>query len=414
MVDKYDPHNHMASAAEQWDGWSSSEDGNDVAQNKEKSNGNNKEYNLSLGWPRDDEAPRKIMKQACCDVLDDNTQNPLNYAENMGDELVLTRLGEFLTRRYGFPVTSENLLITGGSSQGLDLCCTALTKKNRKTVLVEEVTYFLAVDILKTHNVNVVPLKTDHHGTLPSEIDDLSEDHDIAFFYMIPTHHNPTGYSMPDSRRMEIINACRRKNIKLVADEVYHCLEWGRNGVGVTPMACLKGSCGVVISISSFTKILAPGLRVGWVQAGKEIIEMLEKTSGLIQSGGGLSQFTAHLVAKTIKSHELDKYLQNIITSYSLRAAALTDAAVKYLQPLGVTFSKPTGGYFMWVTLPPTVTSIQLISALPDNVKVADGAPFRPSKAVCNNVRLCFVRHTEAELAEAVEIIADVLKMLVI
>eukprot|EP01060_Flectonema_neradi_P031258 TRINITY_DN4697_c0_g1_i1.p1 TRINITY_DN4697_c0_g1~~TRINITY_DN4697_c0_g1_i1.p1 ORF type:complete len:427 (+),score=71.55 TRINITY_DN4697_c0_g1_i1:62-1282(+) len=402
-TDMYDPKQHIMDAAEQWDGWSTSDSETEA---KDSTN----HYNLSLGWPVDGELPNELILKSTQRILSKTNANALNYGDDLGDDFFLTQLSEFLSKTYQHPIPKSNLMVTGGASQALDLCCTQIKSKgSNKVVFVENPTYFLAQEVIKTHGFEIIGIETDEGGVILSDLERKVEAHGKpAFLYIIPTHHNPTGRTMPLDRRDELKNYCEREQIMIVADEVYQFLSWSDEKV----KSFGEYDSDVVVSISSFTKILSPGLRVGWINSTPSNISLLHD-AGVIRSGGALSNFTAQLVADCLERGALQDYLSTLVTLYKFRSSSLHSSLVDEVAPLGVTFSKPTGGYFIWCTLPPPLTTARLIDNCPD-VTMASGTPFFASQSSVSerSFRICFVRYNQPQLQAAVKRLSVAIKSL--
>ncbi|XP_063932616.1 uncharacterized HTH-type transcriptional regulator YisV-like [Zophobas morio] len=205
----------------------------------------------------------------------------LQYGDNAGNQDFLEELAKFLSFEYSLRVSPEHLFVTNGSSSGLELCCNILLGSN-KLVFVEDPTYFLAMNTFKDHNATLVKVDTDENGLM---IDNLilkiTKYGKPAFLYVIPTFSNPTGATLSDSRRRELLAICSKNDIIIVSDDVYQLLWFEEK----PPLPLVLYSNRHVVSLGSFSKILAPGLRLGWIQSHPSIIKKLCER-GFIQSQG--------------------------------------------------------------------------------------------------------------------------------
>ena len=194
--------------------------------------------------------------------------------------------------------------MTAGASQALDLICTLYTQPG-DVVFVEEPSYFLALRIFADHRLRVVGVPTDAEGLRIDALEELLRQQRPAFLYTIPTHQNPAGFTLPLARRRRLVELAQQHGFLVVADEVYHLLSYG---APPPPPLASWAATGAVLALGSFSKILAPGLRLGWLQAAPEHIHRLV-TSGLLDSGGGLNPFTSGLVRVALERGWQEEHL---------------------------------------------------------------------------------------------------------
>lgn len=247
----------------------------------------------------------------------------LQYGIESGDGLLRMALADFLTDAYGIACEPEPMLITNGNSHAIDLVCSVFSEPG-DVVFVEEPSYFLALDIFRQHHLRIVGIPVDEAGLRIDVLEAALGVERPAFIYIIPTFQNPTGYTLPLDRREQLISLAQKHGFLIVADEVYHLLSY--TATVPAPMAAWADS-NVVLSLGTFTKILAPGLRLGWIQASMPLIQRLAD-AGLIASGGGLNPFTSAIVKTLIEDGSLDNYLAFLRTTYRERAMVM-DASLR-------------------------------------------------------------------------------------
>ena len=243
---------------------------------------------FGIGQPAPALLPLVAMREAVADRLNQDDPSLLAYGAMPGDGYFRLALARFLSEQYKLPVEAGQLFITTGASQGLDLICTLFTQSG-DTIFVEEPSYFLALSIFADHRLNVVSLPTDEGGLIIEALAEKLAEHRPAFLYTIPTFHNPSTATLSAARRKRLVELSQQHNFLIVADEVYHLL--GYTATSPPPPLGSHIEAGTVLSLGSFSKILAPGLRLGWIQTGPALIERLVK-SGLLGRGGGLTPFT--------------------------------------------------------------------------------------------------------------------------
>ena len=352
---------------------------------------------FGAGHPGDALLPRALMQTAAAHRLSQPDASLLQYGLEQGDGYFRHALAGFLSRRYAAPVEMDHLFVSSGASQALDLICTLYTQPG-DVVFVEEPTYFLALRIFADHRLTVIPVATDAQGLDIDALEAALARQRPALLYVIPTHQNPSGATLPLERRRRLVELSVRHNFLLVADEVYHLLSYA--AAPPPPLASFAES-GTVLGLGSFSKILAPGLRLGWVQAAPQHMARLF-TSGLLDSGGGLNPFTSALVRIVLEEGWEDVYLDGLHATYRQRIAAL-DAALQAEIGDTVRYATPTGGYFFWLQLPEACDGEALLQrAAAHKVSFRPGVRFSGCGGLRNYIRLSFAFYEEAQLCEGV------------
>jgi len=351
---------------------------------------------LGLGDPQFSLLPLDLIQQAAQECLSQKKREFLQYGAAQGDETFRSSLAEFLTRGYGCPVDPGSLFITNGASMGLHLICTLFTRPG-DTVFIEEPTYFLALRIFADHKLSLVPVDTDENGLVIESLEEKLSGSSPKFLYLIPTYQNPTGRTLSPERRRKLVHLSRQHNFLLVADEVYHFLKYA--GESPRPFAA-DMETGNIISLGSFSKILAPGLRLGWIQADVKIIDRFIN-SGLLDSGGGMNPFTSAIVNRMVQKGSLDMNIAKLISTYKARIAAM-DAALHRLLP-SLQYTLPRGGYFFWVRLPNGINASSLQKEA-ESFKVGfrPGGLFSSQGGMKEYIRLSFVFYEADELARGI------------
>lgn len=367
---------------------------------------------LGLGQPDDTVFPRAIFQRAAARVLTDGSSvDQFQYGAEWGDGHHRVALAEFLTAAYGVAVDPEMLLSSNGNSQALDLVCTTFTRHG-DAVIVEEPSYHLIRGAFTDHGLQVTGVPVDDDGLDPAAVDEvltrLAENGTPArFVYTIPTHHNPTAVTMPAERRAALVEVTARHGCLLVADEVYHLLTYAGDPPPPFSQWVARGH-DHVLSLGTFSKILAPGLRLGWVHAALPLLERLANT-GVVASGGGLNPFTSALVTDVIRSGDLAGNVAALCDDYRERLAAMNDALVEHM-PAGVQWQRPTGGYFFWLTLPDGADGADVRRRCQAHgVDIRHGALFSTTDGQRRAIRLCFAYYHPAEITEGVRRLARAL-----
>ena len=351
---------------------------------------------LGLGDPPTSLLPLDLIRESAYTQLSLDDNSILQYGAEQGNGYFRLALANFLTQHYGFDVPSENLFITNGISKALDLICTLFTQAG-DTIFVEEPTYFLALKIFADHRLQVVPIETDENGLLIETLQKKLTVYKPKLLYTIPAHQNPSGRTLSQERRTRLVELSRQSDFLILADEVYQLLSYsGKPPTSFGAYTEIEN----VISLGSFSKILAPGLRLGWLQAHPNKINRLI-TCGLLDSGGGLNPFTSAIVHGIVESGNLERHINRLIAIYRARLNFMDSSLRKHLPQ--ITYSVPQGGYFFWAKLPEGTDSSDLRQKAKDfKVDIRQGMLFSSQNELKNYMRLCFVFHEEDKIEEGI------------
>jgi len=349
---------------------------------------------LGLGDPPLSVLPLELIRNSAQRRLARADHPFLQYGAEQGDGHFLGALAAFLTQGYGFEARPESLFVTNGISKALDLICTLFTQAG-DTIFVEEPTYFLALRIFADHHLNAVPIETDENGLDPASLQEKLAEYRPKFLYLIPTFQNPTGTTLPQERRDQLVQLAKEHNFLIVADEVYHLLSYSEP----PPKAfAYYTETENILSLGSFSKILAPGLRLGWLQAHPNMIKRFT-ACGLLDSGGGLNPFTSAMICDVIESGGLASNINRLIEIYRLQLNFLNRALQQHLPQLR--YRIPGGGYFIWLELPEHINSNELRQkARAFHVDFRPGTLFSSRKGLADKMRVCFIHYEEEEINE--------------
>ena len=351
---------------------------------------------LGLGDPPTSLLPLDLIRTSAQAQLSQEDNSFLQYGAEQGNGYFRLALANLLTKNHGFDVQAGNLFITNGISKALDLICTIFTQAG-DTIFVEEPTYFLALKIFADHHLQVVPIETDENGLIIQSLKEKMMVYKPKLLYTIPTHQNPSGRTLTQERRTRLVELSQQFDFMILADEVYQLLSY--NGQPPTSFGAYT-DVENVISLGSFSKVLAPGLRLGWLQAHPNKINRLV-TCGLLDSGGGLNPFTSAIVQGVVESGDLEKHINSLIEVYRARLNFMDLSLRKHLPQ--VTYSTPQGGYFFWVRLPDDMNASELRRKAEDfKVDIRQGALFSSRNGLKNYMRLCFVFYEQDKIEEGI------------
>jgi 2-aminoadipate transaminase len=352
---------------------------------------------LGMGNPDLDLLPLGMLRKSADSFFLEGDPRYLQYGLEQGDDYFRRALADFLTRVYGSLVDPALLFVTAGASSALDLLCTLFTKPG-DTIFVEEPSYFLALRIFADHGLHAIPIPMDDDGLNLEALDEKLANSQPKFIYTIPAFQNPSGITLSQARRGKLVERAQRYNFQILADEAYQFLPLTQK----QPRSFAEFTADVeqVVSINSFSKILAPGLRLGWIQAHHKTIQRLAG-SGLLESGGGMNPYTSALVRGLIESGQLEMNISNLREEYSLRLKAL-DAALRTHLP-AAEYKQPEGGFFFWVRLPDVDAADLRGQARDFKVDFRQGLLFSSQSGMKDYLRLSFCFYKPDMIAEGIK-----------
>ncbi|MDE2685945.1 MAG: PLP-dependent aminotransferase family protein [Chloroflexota bacterium] len=365
---------------------------------------------IDLGWghPSPRLHPVDVLRRAAEIALTDGAPIPLQYGATQGYGPLLHSLAGFLSVQESYPsaVTSDQLFLTAGASQAIDHATTLFTRTG-DTVFVEEPTYYLIQSIFDDHGLNVVGVPTDNNGLRMDALEAMLESPDTPspnMLYTIPTYQNPSGSVLPAHRRRRLVELAKRHGFLVLADEVYNLLHYGN--LPPPPIASFDDSDeGCALSLGSFSKILAPGLRTGWIHARPPLVQRFAN-AGLTISGGGLNHFTSTLVHAILEHGMLQNNIARLRRTYAERVSAMAAALCEHLGDT-VEFTAPGGGYFFWLTFTDGTDTDELLPLAQEHgVNYRPGTAFSASGAFTSAIRLAFALYEPDMLVEGIRRIA--------
>ncbi|MES2016361.1 MAG: PLP-dependent aminotransferase family protein [Pseudomonadota bacterium] len=351
------------------------------------------------GLPSPATFPVEHMKAAFDKVLSENGKVALQYGPTDGYPL----LREWIANSLSTPtckILPEQVLMTSGSQQALDLLGKVLIDEGSR-VLVETPSYLGALQAFSVYRPEFKSVATDEHGLVPSSIDAVAEG--ARMLYALPNFQNPTGRSLSIERRVELVETCARLGIPLIEDDPYGSLCY--NGEPFPKM--LNMNPDGVIYMGSFSKVLTPGIRLGYVVAPLSLVRRLE----LAKQAADLhtAQLTQMVVYEVVKDGFLDQHIPEIRTLYSNQCQAMLNALTEFF-PEGVSWTKPEGGMFIWVTLPKHIDAMKLLDqAIAAKVAFVPGSPFYANDPETNTLRLSFVTVPPERIREGVAILGKLI-----
>jgi 2-aminoadipate transaminase len=356
------------------------------------------------GLPAPDVFPVERFETACHRVLEAKGPMALQYSASEG----YTPLREYLAQKmakYRIIAGPENVLITSGSQQALDLIGKLLINPGDR-ILVEAPTYLGALQAFNVYGAEYVSVPVDHDGLRTGELEEALRS-GPKFMYVLPNFQNPGGVTLCEPRRHELVLLADKYGIPIIEDDPYGQLRF--EGAHLPPLLVLDrdnlrrddGKLGNVIYLSTFSKTLAPGLRLGWIVAPPDVITKLVQ----LKQGADLhtSTFDQMVAYEVVHDGFLDEHVKKIRAVYRERRDVMLAALTEYFPP-EVTWTHPQGGLFLWVTLPEGLDLEHLFQAgLRENVAFVPGDCFYPDgDEGRRHMRLNFSHSTPQQIREGV------------
>ncbi|MGW0137066.1 aminotransferase-like domain-containing protein [Streptomyces sp. NPDC003299] len=354
--------------------------------------------NFAGGLPAPELFDRTGIAAAFRAVLEDTPARALQYATTEGEPVLREALAARITGR-GLPTGADDLLITTGSQQALSLLATALVDPG-DTVLVENPCYLAALQVFGLAGARVVAVPGDEDGPDPRALEELVARERPKLLYTVPTFQNPTGRTMPAGRRAELAAVAARCGLWIVEDDPYGELRY--DGEPVPWIAAHEDARDRTVLLGSFSKVMAPGLRLGWLRAPQG----LRRACAVAKQAADLHTPTVNQLAAAHYLDVLDAHVERVREAYGERRDAML-AGLPDALPAGSTWTRPEGGMFLWVRLPSSYDTTALLPrVVRHDVAYVPGAPFYASAPDPRTLRLCFVTQTPEEIDEGLRRLA--------
>lgn len=361
------------------------------------------------GLPDPETFPVVDLRHAADQVWRERPYLALQYGPEQGYGPLIDYLRDKLARAEGLKIERAQIMLTGGSAQALNHLCTIFTRPG-DIVLVEAPTYHETIQLFRDHGLRPLQVPTDDDGllvhALAGRLEALAQRGERArFLYTIPNFQNPGGITLAAARRPAVLDLVARFDLLVVEDDVYRDLAYE----GEVPSSLFALDAGRrVLRIGSFSKILAPGVRMGWLMGPPGLIQRLID-SGLRCMSGGVNPLVANILATYCRQGLLEPHIKHLCQVYCERRDVALEALAACM-PDGVRWTRPGGGFFIWLTLPEPLVAAKIVEQAKEaRLLIPGGDPFFAQAPTGQHLRLAFSYVTPEKIWEGLEILGQVL-----
>lgn len=361
---------------------------------------------FSAGNPAPESFPVEEMSQISSEIYENYPVKAFQYGISEGYPKLRELSARRLKEKFGVGRDFDQLIIVSGGQQGMELCAKVLTNPG-DTVICESPSFIGSINAFKSYGLKLKSVEMDEEGIIPNSLEEIAKsDKRVRFLYTIPTFQNPSGRTMSLERRKEVLAIAKKYDFLIVEDNPYGDLRY--SGEDVMPIKSLDEE-GRVIYVGSYSKVLAPGIRIGFVSAHKDIIANLIIAKQV--SDVHTNQFFMILAAEYLEKYNLDNHIEKVREIYKNKLNLMTEAIEKYF-PKEVICHKPDGGLFIWCQLPEGYDAMNLCKLAGEKkVSIVPGRVFEvDAKEISGTFRMNFSTPSDENIIIGVEILGDVIK----
>ncbi|MFC6254710.1 PLP-dependent aminotransferase family protein [Secundilactobacillus hailunensis] len=365
--------------------------------------GDPKVISFAGGLPAPELFPVENLKKVTNEVYDESGRQALQYSIAAGYPELRKQIAKRMNRS-GIACDIDNIMISTGSQQSIDLTAKLFVNPG-DTVIVEQPTYLCALDVFRSYGAHMVGVPMDDDGMKMDALEKAVQDNpNTKFIYTVPSFQNPTGRTMPADRRQKMIEIADKYNIMILEDDPYGAIRF--TGKDVAPVKTFEHD-ERVIYMSTFSKILAPGLRIGWIVAEKNLVKKFTLMKQTVDVHS--DNLTQHIIAKYLEDFNIDDHIAKIRETYRRREGIMMDAIEKYF-PKNAKYSHPEGGLFIWVEVPGVDTQTLFNTCIDHDVAFVPGEPFYADKVIPGTFRLNYSNMQDDKIVTGIERLGNAIK----
>ncbi len=357
---------------------------------------------FAVGMPGEEFFPGSQIVRITKEVLNSDAGTILQYGPTEGYYPLRKSVAQWLGTM-DIHARADDVFIVSGAQQGIDLVCKAFLNPGNE-VLVENPTYLAALHIMKTYQARPVPVKMDEDGINLADLEEKCITRSPKLLYLVPTFQNPSGKTLGLEKRRAVLALCEKYNVRILEDDPYRELRY--KGAALPPIKSFDTK-GIVIHLSSFSKLICPGLRVGAVVAAPEIMKCL--VIGKQATDVHTCSLSQAIVDRFLREDRLAGHVHTICDAYSVKL----DTMLKTLDevfPKEYTYTRPEGGLFVWLELPDKIDTFKMLtSAIDHNIAYIPGQDFHAGKLIGNTLRLNFTKPGCEQIRKGITVLKDVI-----
>ncbi len=359
---------------------------------------------FSYGLPDEPSFPAADLAQAAADVMRDQSAQALQYG---GPTPLVDYLVDYIGRDQQLTITPANLLVTVGSSQALGLACQLLIDPG-DTIIVEGPTFLGAVSTFLKAEAKVTEVALDDEGLNIEALDKIIGDlkaagERVKFIYVIPTFQNPTGVTLGLERRLALLEVAKKHQVLVLEDDAYAGLIFEGE---VPPWLWTLDQDNIVVHCGTFSKTLAAGMRLGWMGGPPELIARIAS----LKSDGGTSPFAGYIAARYAQDGRLERHILKLREIYRRKRDRMLAGLERYM-PDGARWTKPQGGFFIWLELPESLDTVKMLrDAIDAGVNYTPGPACFASRTGRHTLRLAFSHLPVEKIEPGLRILGEVIQ----
>ncbi len=324
-----------------------------------------------------------VISEFACEVLKKDGKAILQYGATEGYAPLRESIAEFCKSILGFSCSESEILPISGSTQAMDLLCKALINPG-DTILAENPTFLGNMQCMRLYQANIVPVQTDEGGVILEDLEEKIKRHHPKMLYIIPTFQNPTGRTLAAERREKIAELAEKYGMIVAEDDPYRDLRY--RGQAIRTIKSYD-KAGWVIYLGSFSKLISPGMRVGFLVSGQPLLRKL--IVGKQSADVHTSNLTEAIIDAYLRSGRLPQHIKDICSFYGEQMNAMLDELKKF--PKGTTHTEPDGGLFIWAAFPEGINALDMLKkCIESHVAYVPGTHFFVDGGHENTARLNF------------------------
>lgn len=362
---------------------------------------------LSAGNPAPDAFPYEAIQEISQDLLQHTPIEALQYGVTEGYTPLREHLKEYMAKKHHVGTQDDDILITSGATQVMDLLTKTLLNEG-DTVLCESPSFIGSLNAFRSYRAKLVGIPVEEDGIDTKKLEEaLNTEKNVKYLYTIPNFQNPTGITMSLEKRKKVYELCRDHNVIILEDNPYGDLRV--SGEDVPSIKSLDTE-GVVMYAGSFSKVISPGMRVGYAIGPKAVIQKMVVCK---QGEDVHSNMWGQIVCyRFMTEYDYESHLERLREIYRRKRSVLVDAMEKYFRPVGITWSHFEGGLFAWCALPQGVDMLDFVKrGMAKKVCVVPGTAFLTDESEpCNSFRVNFSTPTDEQLTEGIRLLAETLQ----